>query len=811
MQTGGGDAETNFAVKTLDATNLSQTGITDKAKGSESGASIVGNLIGSLQIKNQPMVITCTEAAQSKLSHSTNGNLKFIIEDEATIDATIDQMLGHVKDQKLTDDSLESYDDLPTDHGKFVLDFTDCGAGTYYVQVDRYPALKAAFGKEAQYVTIKKHSNQTIVFNYAESTDARVLKYEIVNDGTSYTSDSLAGLSTKDSQDLAEQLIFAMPKATSVSLSNFCGILLAPNATVNVSDVGGGWLVANQVNLGCEWHFTNGNLPDVFHGTTAKLEARKTIDGKEATVSGFNFNLYQKQNDGTWNQIASTTNNGSSVDFGTLNYNDNNDGSFTDQTKTYYYKITEQSGNNGTVTISSNGTNTVYTTDPTAYFAKIVIKGTRESKNGQNVYGVEVVSKEYYDNEACTGTPLSTVPTFNNTTRQPKTMTASISAVKSLTGRALKDGEFSFTLTAKDNAPMPEGAKDGKLTVTNKGTAVDFGSITYDKAGNYSYTIKEVKGSLDGVTYDENTKDVTVAVIENSDGTLSATVSGDGKDATFENKYSAGATTASISAVKSLSGRALKDGEFSFTLTAKDNAPMPEGTKDGKLTVTNNGTAVDFGTITYDRAGTYRYTITEDAGSVSGVTYDTSTKDVTVTVTDDGKGNLNASVAGDGEAATFRNTYKAETTSASISAVKSLTGRALKDGEFSFTLTAKDNAPMPEGAKDGKLTVTNDGTAVNFGSIKYDKAGTYRYTITEDAGNISGVTYDDSTKNVTVTVTDDGKGNLNASVAGDGEAATFRNTYKAGTTSAAISAVKKGRQGLRHQQGNGCRLRLDHV
>ena len=571
-----GESETNFAVFNL-LTNGGQTGITEKAAGSESASSIVANLNHSLTIKGKPEVVTCTSAASDLLTHESGaGNLKFNITSADVIRSTIDGMLSHVADESSTLATRKSVSDYSV-HGTanvgsqdVFLDFSSAGSGTIYVNPDLLvfdqkqngetqgtftmsQALEAS-GK----VTIYKRTDQVIVFNFPGKATRTINKYFFAGSPDSTTgavsTSSINGQSTRIN-DSYEGIIFNFPEAEQVDLYDTGGIFLAPKAHVFTGNGNcGGWVAANEISTSSEWHFTNGNLPDVFHGTTAKLEAIKTIDGKEATVSGFNFNLYQKQNDGTWNQIASTTNSGSSVDFGTLNYNDNSDGSFTDQTKTYYYKITEQSGNNGTVTISANGTNTVYTTDPTVYYAKIVIRGTCETKNNQNVYGVEVVSKEYYDNEACTGTPLSTVPTFNNTTRQTKTTTASISAVKNLTGRALKDDEFSFTLTAEDNAPMPEGAKDGKLTVTNKGTAVDFGSITYDKAGTYHYTITEDAGNVSGVTYDTSTKDVTVTVTDDGKGNLNASVAGDGEAATFRNTYKAGATSASISAVKNLMG-----------------------------------------------------------------------------------------------------------------------------------------------------------------------------------------------------------------------------------------------------------------
>lgn len=524
---------------------------------------------------------------------------------------------------------------------------------------------------------------------------------------------------------------------------------------VNMSAVPAGSTVMNTAG---------GNTVYTTKKAEVKLTANKTLNGQAPGQD----NTYQFELCDSSGKVLKTKGNGADgkIAFDPIEYG------LSDVGKTFHYTVREKQGSD---------TKTTY--DSSVY--QVSVKVAQDGKDQPITTTTTIVKKGQKDQLDQSVDSM----TFANS-QELAPATASITAVKSLSGRAIKNGEFSFTLTAQDKAPMPEGAKDGKLTVTNDGTAVNFGKIIYDKAGSYTYTIKENSGDLGGVTYDTSEKTVTVNVNEDTQkGTLNAVISGAGSAATFSNAYKAGTATADITAQKTLTGRALKSGEFNFTLTSNDDAPMPSGAKDGKLTVKNNGSAVNFGDITFDKAGTYTYTIREEKGSLGGVGYDGSTKTVTVTVTDDGKGQLKAAVPG-GKDAVFQNTYRTGTVNASITAVKELKGRALKSGEFSFTMTGDNHAPMPKDAKDGKLTVKNNGASVDFGSITYDKAGAYTYTIREEKGGLSGVTYDGSTKTVKVTVADRGDGTLSATVDGAGSSAIFKNTYAPKPIATSLSADK---------------------
>ena len=340
-----------------------------------------------------------------------------------------------------------------------------------------------------------------------------------------------------------------------------------------------------------------------------------------------------------------------------------------------------------------------------------------------------------------TKTALKTV-TNKKTVKEPTPTSAVIELDKTLTGRDLVDGEFSFELY--------EGAN--KLqTVTNKSGKVTFESISYTAEGEHTYTVKEVKGDNATVTYDASEKQVTVKVTRVGDALKAEVVYP--KSKTFTNAFTPKAANATIELEKELTGRDLVDGEFSFELYEGANKLQ---------TVTNKAGKVTFESISYTAEGEHTYTVKEVKGTTPGITYDTAEKQVTVKVTKDGD-NLKATVVYP-ESKVFANTYSAPSPAkAQISASKILEGRALKDGEFSFTLL--DEA--------GKVLQTKqnaaDGT-VTFDDISYsseDAGKTFHYTIKEviPESKAKGMTYDEGSIDATVTVTkDDASNTLKASV-----------------------------------------------
>ena len=360
------------------------------------------------------------------------------------------------------------------------------------------------------------------------------------------------------------------------------------------------------------------------------------------------------------------------------------------------------------------------------------------------------------------------------TNEGPTPVNAQIQAIKKLTGRVMKAGEFEFDLFDDKTGKVVE-------TVTNDVDGnIIFAELTFDKAGTYNYHIVEKKANTTekGVTYDANPVGVTVTVSADAEGKLSAAVAYENDDKTFENTYAPKKTSAPIEVTKALSGRTLKADEFEFVL--KNDADGSEvqkvkNTADGKVT---------FAPIEYTKAGTYKYTIVEtNAGqTIDGVTYDSLEVKVTVEVTDDGEGNLTANVTYPADKE-FNNSYGASKTPATLAVKKTLTGRELKADEFEFTLTDQYG--------NVKETVKNDKDGnVKFSALEFDKVGTFTYKIAEKAGTATGIKYDTKTITATVTVVDNGKGVLEATVAYDDEKA-FENTYTpAGATSVTLGAKK---------------------
>lgn len=347
---------------------------------------------------------------------------------------------------------------------------------------------------------------------------------------------------------------------------------------------------------------------------------------------------------------------------------------------------------------------------------------------------------------------------------------------------------FSFAIEAGGNdagvaTPVPENAT-ASLTFTEAGSkTIGFGAIKFTAAGTYHYTVRETTASGDGWTCDNEPHEVAVKVTDKGDGTLEAAV--EGSVAKIANTYAVAPTTAAISVQKQLTGRDWMSGDaFTFALAAENGAPLPAAT-----TVTaTSADAVSFGAITYAKPGAYHYTVTEQAGSIPGVSYSAHAQHVTVLVTDNAAGKLEAkAVYGtDAQAAVFENTYTPEATTATFSFTKVLKNADIKDGVFNFELAAKDGAPLP-----ASTNAVNDAQGtVTFGSITYTQPGTYAYTVKETVDASLPYAYDTTEKTVTVTVTDNpATGKLEAAVSYPA-GTTFTNTYKAASGETVIEAAK---------------------
>ena len=357
------------------------------------------------------------------------------------------------------------------------------------------------------------------------------------------------------------------------------------------------------------------------------------------------------------------------------------------------------------------------------------------------------------------------------------------------TGRIPQDGEFTFQLNAAsahdsdDNPidagdiPMPDGSRDGKLTVANKGTGFTFGRMTYTKPGAYTYHVKELAGTDKTIGYSTQEYDVTVTVTDQG-GMLSASADRQATDVRFDNTYTPTPVDVTVKADKRLTGRDLNDGEFAAELKDSDGnllqtkrfARVPRDAQSDKANVREGEGTLEFDKLTFDRAGVYTYTVTEQDGNLGGVTYDRTVHTVTVTVTEDAKTHrLVAAVSysnGEGgeEGILFRNTYQPGNVMVELAARKNLTGRGLKADEFEFELVDKDGKVIDSARndKDGDirfkpLTYGRDNNGI-------DDCGEHRYVIRERNTGEKNVTYDRTEHHVTVTVGDDLQGNLTAKV-----------------------------------------------
>ena len=361
-------------------------------------------------------------------------------------------------------------------------------------------------------------------------------------------------------------------------------------------------------------------------------------------------------------------------------------------------------------------------------------------------------------------------------------VTDQITATKSLTGRDMTAGEFSFELV-----------KDGKVVATGKNDAdgkIVMDKITYDKAGEHTYILREAKGAEgNGIAYDDKTYTVVTTITDNGKGKLVAKHElKDAKTAEFKNSYKPNpgefSVTDQITATKVLTGRDLKDGEFSFQLVEGDKVVATgKNATDGTITMSP---------VKYEKAGTHAYTLREVNGGTTskGITYSDVKFTIETTITDNGDGTLSAQhVLKNAEAAIFKNTYSVTPleTELDFGLSKAIDGRDWTDADkFSFTISAPEGAPLPE-----STTVTvgkSDANAIKFGTIRFTAAGTYKYEIRENAGNAAGMTYDAHVATAEVTVTENGEGKLIANVTT--KSGHFTNKYHTELDYAAAGGLK---------------------
>ena len=382
--------------------------------------------------------------------------------------------------------------------------------------------------------------------------------------------------------------------------------------------------------------------------------------------------------------------------------------------------------------------------------------------------------------------------------------TGALNIQKVLNGRTMKAGEFEFTYGPKDGQTAkitnPNQCESGKPDTMNVLADLSFDQTMSGKT--QTYIVRETKGSINGVTYDERIGTVEITPQDNGDGTMHVVTKVTMKNADgsgesvktydssnhnsgtptvrFTNTYSTkpmdSAVTGQVQIKKALAGRSMEEGEFHFVLKNEEGKTLDNAVndKDGNIT---------FKKLTFKNVGTYNYTVEEVAGNDRHITYDTNSYNVSAAVTDNLDGTLKVTWTSGTGAILFKNTYTVDPTDATPSVEKKIAGgNPAKDSTFRFILTGKDNAPMPEGSKDGKksTSVTGEGKA-DFGKITFDKAGTYTYKVAEENGNESSYNYD-SNEYTLIYKVKDVKGELKAEqsiTAGDKSAdeMVFTNEY----------------------------------
>lgn len=439
--------------------------------------------------------------------------------------------------------------------------------------------------------------------------------------------------------------------------------------------------------------------------------------------------------------------------------------------------------------------------------------------------------------------------------------TANAELNKILQGRDwIENDSFDFTIKALDDAPMPMRDGNAASSVTLKspnskdGDAVpfSFGQITFtsdmvkDAPGHtrtFAYEVTETAGNLPGIQYSTNKATIQITVSDNGEGQLVASATT--QNGSFENRYSAElnyTAAGGLNLAKTLTGRDMTDGQFSIKITPADQAAaevlgLPNDGAVISMPAANDGDRVVKSALSSqavfdqgDAGETYVYTVVEQGTAPSGYTYDTAQRTVTITVEGDvAQGTLKATTvvsggpegsktyvyssdaAGPQEKAVvpFKNSYAASG-EVGITATKSLTGRDLTEGEFSFAVKyakGSDDLLMASNEADGsidfgKLSYTTEtlaDMAKNGYAVKTTTdngpAWTIYYAAYEKIDSLhklpGGVSAQTQYIPFTVTVVDNGDGKLTATANTGDDGLVFKNVYSTGDpVSVGLSGMK---------------------
>ena len=565
------------------------------------------------------------------------------------------------------------------------------------------------------------------------------------------------------------------------------------------------------------------------------LNATKTTNGRDMTNGEFNFtvtaesNVDQKVKEyATGSNVAAGDGVAGAVNFSEIKFtkeslNDDAAAGYatyndTDGSYTYVFtvaEVTDGLAEEGITPTASSFTVNVVVTDKNNGTLDINVtypQGSNDTLAFVNTYEAEevplnIVGQKQIDNGGWADAPtladiagkytftLTGVDEDGNEAPLPGNATGSVTANNDASG-SVNFGTITYTLEnvfgaeeaaadttdveATDEDTTTEGTEATEDTETNEGIETYAGS---ERSKTFTYTIEEA-GDVDGISNDK-LQTFKVTVTDDGQGKLTVTTDPtEGSLFSFTNTYivteeGSTPTDGSLSLSKTLTGRDMSDGEFSFEMVGtSDNAKGMKATGVNTAAADGKAGSVTLSPITFKEPGTYEFQIREVNNKLGGVDYDASTLTAKAEVSSDGAGNMVIEwtvVDADGNEVTektFNNTYTAKGTSVVLGGTKVLDGRALAEGEFTFQLKDEDGNVVSEAknAEDGWIA---------FETLVYDQAGTYRYTISEVKGNDETITYDETVYKVTVEVNDDLKGHLDPTVTyedSDG-APVFVNTY----------------------------------
>ena len=774
----GGHVDTNFAAGSFE-------GERDITVGKYTGEHNPGNIIiGDIPSKKKgfwaysstekPFVITTTAEAVKYIYKYRDYVIYDIDHTSEELKQKVESMRTGTMSVALADENKYQYYTLSNllDSDGY-LNLKSYADGTFYIKVDDSSIWRL---EQAEGLKIKLNDNQNIVF-YIPNTNVSINKFNINGKGSDDNRES--------ADPYARRIIWNMPNATSVKIDNTFGVFLCPNAAVSLGGTSSGWVVSRSFKNNGEWHNVWSEQPESIITKTA-FNVNKKLEG--ADIANYDGKFSFALTDENGNEIENKSNDASgNVLFSDIEYK---------TAGTYTYYIAEKSGTEANVTYDTGK-------------VKVTVQvKTYVNSGNKKVISVESVKYEKLDKN---NKKIDDSNVFKNTYENQQKTEITLEGTKSLTGRTLKENEFSFEV--KD--------ADGNTVATGKNKAdgtISFGALSYslsdlsDGNGGYvsskdfTYTVSEVlpkgataenKYTVNGITYDASKFTVKVTVsYDVASGTMSAVLAEGTPEIAFTNQYTAtGSTT--LTATKTLTGRSFQSGDnWTFTVTASPTtAPMPENKVITTSATSGNSETLDFGKINYTLAdvGTYVYTITE-SGNVTNVENDPiAVRTVTVTVTDNGDGTLNVQKTEDENGLTFTNKYaEGETT---LGVTKVLSGREFKEGDaWTFNLTAdSETAPMPAETSVTTTATSGNRQSLTFGTIKYslaDVGNTYTYTITE-SGSGEGVTNDpNATRTVTVTVAEGSDGKLAITRTESEGGTVFTNIYNA-AGSLTLEANKK--------------------